>query len=80
MGWENRIQLYRNIHANKSTEGTDKSGREGIGKEVDKKSSTRKYVCPICGLSVHATKSVRIACMDCGNTQMVLTDGINKAS
>ena len=80
MGWENRIQLYRNIHTNKSTEGTDKSGREGIGKEVDKKSSTRKYDCPICGLSVRATKSVRIACMDCGNTQMVLTDGINKAS
>ena len=79
MGWENRIQLYRNIHTNKNVEGTDKSGSKGIGKEVDKKSSTRKYVCPTCGLSVRATKSVRIACMDCGNTQMVLTDSINKA-
>ena len=71
MGWEYRIQLYRNIHANKDAKGTDKSGSNGIGKEVDKKSSTRKYICPICGLSVRATKSVRIACMDCGNTQMV---------
>lgn len=30
-----------------------------------KKSSTRKYICPCCGLSVRATKTVRIACMDC---------------
>ncbi len=30
-----------------------------------RKSSTRKYVCPCCGLSVRATKTVRIACIDC---------------
>lgn len=30
-----------------------------------KPSSTRKYVCPCCGNSVRATKSVNIACMDC---------------
>lgn len=35
-----------------------------------KKSSTRKYICPKCGLSIRATKVVRIACMDCGNIQM----------
>ncbi len=28
-------------------------------------SSTRKYVCPICGMSVRATKRVRIMCADC---------------
>ena len=33
-------------------------------------SSTRKYACPCCGMSVRATKIVRIACMDCGE-QMV---------
>lgn len=30
-----------------------------------KKSSTRKYVCHDCGISVRATKDVNIACMDC---------------
>ena len=30
-----------------------------------KPSSTRKYVCPCCGTSVRATRSVNIACMDC---------------
>ncbi len=28
-------------------------------------SSTRKYVCPVCGTSVRATKEVRIKCVDC---------------
>ena len=28
-------------------------------------SSTRKYICPFCGNSVRATKTVRIACLDC---------------
>ncbi len=30
-----------------------------------KTSSTRKYICPICGNSVRATKEVRILCIDC---------------
>lgn len=30
-----------------------------------KASSTRKYICPECGMSVRATKEVRIMCMDC---------------
>ena len=30
-----------------------------------KTSSTRKYICPCCGNSVRATKSVNIACIDC---------------
>ena len=36
-----------------------------------KKSSTRKYVCPCCGMIVRATKEVRISCMDC-ETQLLL--------
>jgi len=28
-------------------------------------SSTRKYICPVCGLSVRATKTVNIICADC---------------
>lgn len=30
-----------------------------------KTSSTRKYICPCCGVSVRATRTVRVACMDC---------------
>ena len=30
-----------------------------------KTSSTRKYICPCCGNSVRATKSVNIMCLDC---------------
>lgn len=30
-----------------------------------KSSSTRKYICPICGNSVRATKDVNIMCVDC---------------
>ena len=30
-----------------------------------KKSSTRKYICPVCGTSVRATKFVNIGCLDC---------------
>ena len=38
---------------------------------ITKTSSTRKYICPCCGNSVRATKSVNIACLDC-QQQMVL--------
>ena len=33
-------------------------------------SSTRKYICPCCRMSVRATRTVRIACVDCAE-QMV---------
>ena len=39
------------------------SGTYGI--TPPKTSSTRKYICPCCGMSVRATRTVRIACMDC---------------
>ena len=34
-------------------------------------SSTRKYVCPVCGMSVRATKEVRIMCLDCSAAMSV---------
>lgn len=34
-------------------------------------SSTRKYICPCCGMSVRATRTVRIACMDCDEPLVV---------
>ena len=61
MGWDNKLNLYRNP---KKKSYPDKT------KTAKKKSSTRKYICPKCGLSIRATKVVRIACMDCGNIQM----------
>ena len=30
-----------------------------------RKSSSRKYACPCCGMSVRATKAVNVACLDC---------------
>ncbi len=35
------------------------------GDSTRKPSSTRKYICPHCGMSVRATKEVRIMCVDC---------------
>ena len=40
------------------------------GGTTPKTSSTRKYICPCCGTSVRATRTVRIACMDC-EVQMI---------
>lgn len=68
MNWNTRVKLYR-TRSYARTEGND-SGDEGASGNGKKKSSTRKYVCPKCGLSIRATKVVRIACMECNNTQM----------
>ena len=38
-----------------------------------KLSSTRKYQCPCCGMSVRATKAVRIMCMDCQKQMEVVS-------
>lgn len=43
-----------------------KGGAEGGGEKPRKKSSTRKYICPNCKISVRATKNVNILCLDCG--------------
>lgn len=45
-----------------SDSGDDGDSETGKGK---KKSSTRKYVCNGCGISVRATKAVNIICGDC---------------
>lgn len=68
MNWNTRVKLYR-TRSDTRTEGNDPGDAEAI-ENRKKKSSTRKYVCPKCGLSIRATKVVRIACMECNNTQM----------
>lgn len=69
-GWENRLKLYRERGFERSiAPGFDDDDAFAV-KPGKKKSSTRKYVCPCCGMSIRATKIVRIACMECNDTQM----------
>ena len=37
-----------------------------------RRSSSRKYACPCCGMSVRATKAVNIACMDCDEAMLLV--------
>lgn len=59
------IMLSRNEMSFSPISGTGThSGTPTTGRTT-KPSSTRKYICPCCGMSIRATRSVRIACMDC---------------
>lgn len=46
--------------------GSSGGGGDDNGGNCKPKSSTRKYVCHMCGNSVRATKDVNIGCLDCG--------------
>lgn len=46
------------------------NGTDAIPPAPPRTSSTRKYICPCCRMSVRATRIVRIACIDC-NEQMI---------
>ena len=59
------ILINRNEYSDFRIPGTGThSGAEGG--RPPRTSSTRKYICPCCGNSVRATKTVRIGCLDCG--------------
>ena len=66
-------QGWGEIYINRGHEWTppassgSKAGNSGArdGQEPPKKSSTRKLICPKCGQSVRATKTVHILCGDC---------------
>lgn len=45
--------------------GTTGNHIDGGTETPPKKSNSRKYVCPNCGISVRATRTVRIACLNC---------------
>ncbi len=61
--WED-ILINRNEGLRISVGG--KAGNSGSDDAPAKKpSSTRKYQCPNCGMSVRATKVVRVMCVDC---------------
>ena len=58
------ILINRNEFASFRVTGT--GAHSGSGSYVaPKPSSTRKYICPCCGMSVRATTVVRVQCMDC---------------
>ena len=72
-GWEdiliNRQEGYRIPIGGAKGKDTEEGGEEG--KAPKKPSSTRKYICPCCGISTRATKTIRIMCMDCGEQMVV---------
>ena len=63
------ILINRNEFSGVRVPGTGTHSGTGIA-VPPKKSSTRKYLCPCCGNSVRATKTVNIGCLDCG-VQMI---------
>ena len=69
-GWD-EVQIHRGggIWTPPANGGSKAGDPSGQAPKPPKKSSTRKLVCPCCGNSVRATKTVRILCMDC-NEQM----------
>lgn len=69
-GWTD-IHMNRNEGLMIRGGGTPSGGADGTS--TKRPSSTRKYICPCCGNSVRATKSVNIGCLDCG-VQMVLAE------
>lgn len=58
------ILINRNEYCGISVTGT--GTHSGTAPTGAKPSSSRKYICPCCGMSVRATKLVNIACLDCG--------------
>ena len=63
-GWQD-ILIARSTHTRISSSGVSTPG------EKSKTSSTRKYICPCCGMSVRATKQVNIVCGDCDKTMQI---------
>ena len=59
------ILINRNEFGGFQIGGTGTHSGTGVVGVAPRKSSSRKYACPCCGMSVRATKVVNIACMDC---------------
>ena len=56
-------------------DGVDGTGVTGVPviKPKYPKQSTRKYICPCCGNSFRATKTINVMCMDC-NKQFIVEE------
>ena len=64
-GWED-ICMSREDGCISRTPGRGSPDRTPTTPTTPKKSSTRKYICPGCKMSVRATREVNIICGDCG--------------
>ena len=55
------------------TDGVDGTGVAGVPviKPKYPKQSTRKYICPCCGNSFRATKTINVLCMDCDEQYII---------
>lgn len=58
------ILINRNEYSGFRVTGTGAHSGTSVG-TTPRTSSTRKYICPCCGMSVRATRTVRVACIDC---------------
>lgn len=66
------IQLVRGSQFSFAGTAGTKAGNGGVTPpKMKRPSSTRKYICPCCGNSFRATKSINVMCMDC-NEQFIL--------
>ncbi len=59
------ILINRNEFSCFRITGTGTHSGTGVVGIEPRKSSSRKYACPCCGMSVRATRAVNIACLDC---------------
>ena len=59
------ILISRNEYGGFQIGGTGTHNGTPIGTAVPKRSSSRKYLCPCCGMSIRATREVNIGCLDC---------------
>ena len=66
------ILLNRNEHAGFQITGTGTHNGAPTIPGTGKTSSTRKYACPCCGLSVRATRVVRVSCMACNEPLLLV--------
>lgn len=68
------IQLVRGSQFSFTSTGGSNTGNSGmVPPKTRKPSSTRKYICPCCGNSFRATKTINVLCMDC-NEQFVVAE------
>lgn len=67
------IEINRNESTGFQITGTGTHSGTITGGLAPKKSSSRKYVCPCCGMSVRATKVVNIACLDCNEPLLLVS-------
>lgn len=59
------ILLNRNEFNGFQITGTGTHSGADFDTMATRKSSTRKYLCPCCGMIVRATRNVNVACLDC---------------